>query len=554
MKKYIIVGGVAGGATTAARLRRLDEEAEIVLIERGEEISFANCGLPYYVGGSIEARDNLLLMTPQRFRNLFRVDVRIHSEVIGVDTEARKVRIKDADGEYEESYEALVLSPGAKALRPPIPGIDNENILTLRNVPDADKIKEMALRYRKGKAVVIGGGFVGIEAAENLRERGLEVTLVEAVPHILAPFDEDMVVVAEEELRKNGVRLFLGNGVKEFFSLDNDWLEIRLSDGTSLSANFVVLAIGVRPDTAFLAGSDIELGERGHILVNEYMQTSAENVYAVGDAVLTYDSQTGKAGALALAGPANRQGRLAADNIAGKKRKYQGFIGSSVLKVFDMTAASTGKNERALQREGLKYGKDYRFTITYPTSHVTYYPGAEVFALKVIFRLSDGKVLGAQAIGGSGVDKCIDVLATVIRMGGSIENLIDLELSYAPPYGAAKAPANMAGYFAEDIRDGLTDPVLPGEVESELAKGAQVIDMRSREMYEAGHIPGAIHIPAEKLREKASGLDRDKTYILACKTGLNGYFMERMLRQKGYKARDLMGGCSYYRTVKDWEE
>lgn len=549
MKKYIIVGGVAGGATAAARLRRLDEEAEIILIERGGEISFANCGLPYYVGGVIQERDELLLMLPQRFRNIFNVDVRTHSEVIKVDTANKKVSIRNAEGEYEESYDALVLSPGAKALRPPIPGIEHKNILTLRNVPDADALRELAFRYPEGRAVVIGGGFVGIEVAENLKERGLEVTLVEAAPHILAPFDDDMVVLAERELSRHGIQLILGNGVKEFVSLDDNRQEVHLADGQVLEANLVVLAIGVRPDTAFLADSGITLGEGGHIIVNEFMETNAEDVYAVGDAVMTYDSQTGKVAALALAGPANRQGRLAADNIAGRHKKYQGVVGSSILKVFDLTAASTGKNERALQREGLVYGKDYRFTITYPNSHVTYYPGAEPFALKMIFGLSDGKLLGAQAMGGAGVDKCIDVLAAALRMGADVEDMIDFELSYAPPFGAAKAPANMAGYLAEDIMNGLTDPILPHEVAQAVAQGAVVLDIRSKAMHEAGHISGAINIPTEKLRSNIQQLDKDKTYILACVTGLNGYFMERMLRQKGYKARDLMGGHTYYDTI-----
>ena len=485
MKKYIIVGGVAGGATTAARLRRLDEDSEIIIFERGGEISFANCGLPYYVGGVIGERDDLLLMTPRRFRNIFNVDVRVHSEVIGVDAAAKKVRVKTAEKEYEESFDALVLAPGAKALRPPIPGIDHKNILTLRNVPDADALRDMVLRSENGSAAVIGGGFVGIEAAENLKERGLDVTLVEAVPHILAPFDDDMAVLAEEELRKHGIKLLLGSGVKEFAALDGGRVEVRLADGTAVPADFVVLAIGVRPDTGFLAGSGIELGERGHILVNEHMQTNYPYVYAVGDAAMTYDSQTGKAGTLALAGPANRQGRLAADNIAGEKRKYPGFVGSSIIKVFDLTAASTGKNERALRSEGLEYGRDYRFTVTYPASHAAYYPGAERFALKMIFRMSDGKVLGAQAIGKSGADKCIDIMAAVIRMGGTVENLMDLELAYAPPFGAAKAPSNMTGYLAEDIMRGLTDPVRPCEVEKEIEQGAQVIDLRGKAMYEA---------------------------------------------------------------------
>ena len=550
MSKYIIVGGVAGGATATARLRRLDEEAEIILVERGGEISFANCGLPYYVGGTIPDRDDLLLMTPQRFHNLFNVDVRINSEVIRVDTEKKKVIIRSAEKEYEEDYDALVLSPGANPLRPPISGIDHQNIVTLRNVHDADAMRQLAQRYAKGKAVVVGGGFIGVEAAENLKERGLEVTLVEAVPHILAPFDADMVVLAEKELRQNGVNLILGSGVKEFVPVNGDELEVHLADGTSLSANLVVLAIGVRPDTSFLSDSGIRLGERGHILVDEYMQTSVEGVYAVGDAVMTFDHQTGREAALALAGPANRQARLAADNIAGRKRKYKGVVGSSILKVFGLTAASTGKNERALEREGLRYGEDYRYTLTYPTSHVTYYPGAEVFVLKMIFSMKDGKVLGAQAIGKSGVDKCIDTVATVLQFGGTIYDLIDLELSYAPPFGAAKAPLNMAGYYSDNILNGLANPLRPGELQKEMDQEALVIDLRSSVLFNEGHIEGAVNIPAEQLRNNLHKLDKEHTILLVCKTGLNGYFMERMLIQKGYKARNLMGGCAYLKNFK----
>ena len=551
MSKYIIVGGVAGGATAAARLRRLDEAAEIILVERGGEISFANCGLPYYVGGTIPERDDLLLMTPKRFHGLFNVDVRIHSEVIRVDTAQKKVTIRNGEREYEEIYDALVLSPGAKPLRPPIPGIDHKNIVTLRNVPDADLLRQLAQRYANGKAVVVGGGFIGIEAAENLKERGMDVTLVEAVPHILAPFDTDMVVLAEKELREKGVRLILGNGVKEFVSVNEEQVEVHLADHTSLEANLVVLAIGVRPDTGFLSDSGIRLGERGHILVDEYMQTNAEGVYAVGDAVMTVDHQTGKAAALALAGPANRQARLAADNIAGRKRKYHGVMGSSILKVFGLTAASTGKNERTLEREGLRYGEDYRYTLTYPTSHVTYYPGAEIFALKMIFSMKDGKVLGAQAIGKAGVDKCIDTVAAVLQFDGTIYDLIDLELSYAPPFGAAKAPLNMAGYYADNILQGLANPLRPDELSQEMEQGAQVIDLRSPALYQGSHIEGAVNIPTEQLRDNLDKLDRDRIILLACKTGLNGYFMERMLTQRGFKARNLMGGCAYLEAFKE---
>ena len=355
-----------------------------------------------------------------------------------------------------------------------------------------------------------------------------------------------MVVLAENELQQNGVHLLLNNGVKEFIHKDDDNVEVHLSDGQSITANFVVLAIGVRPDTEFLKESGIELGERGHIIVNEYMETNAEGVFAVGDAVMTFDKMTGKAAALALAGPANRQARFVADNISGGKRKYKGVIGSSILKVFNLTAVSTGKNERTLQREGLIYGKDYRYTLTYPTSHVTYYPGAEIFTLKLIFSLPDGKVLGAQAIGKTGVDKCIDTIASVLNFGGTVNDLIDLELSYAPPFGAAKSPVNMAGYYAENILNGLTDPILPSELEKEKENSGLLIDLRSPDLYAKSHIADSTNIPTAKLRHNLNQLDKERTIILVCKTGLNGYFMERMLRQRGFKVRHLMGGYVYW--------
>ncbi len=549
MSKYIVVGGVAGGATATARLRRLDEQAEIIMVERGADISFANCGLPYFVGDTIKNREDLLVMTPARFKGLFNVDVRTNSEVIRVDTKRREVTIKNNGQEYTESYDALLLSPGATPLRPPIPGIDHKQIVTLRNVQDSVILKELTSKKPKGRVVVVGGGFIGIESAENLRQRGLDVTIVEAAPHILAPFDTDMVKLAEDELIRNGIKLLLGNGVQEFLHHEDNSIGVKLSDGQLLHADFVVMAIGVRPDTAFLQDSDIELGERGHILVNERMQTSASDVYAVGDAVMTFDSQTGKATALPLAGPANRQGRLAADNIAGLDRKYRGVVGSSVLKVFDLTAASTGKNERTLEREGWVYGKDYRFTITYPADHATYYPGAAPFALKMLFSLKDGKVLGAQAIGKKGADKRIDVIASVLRFGGTIHDLMDLELSYAPPFSSAKDPVNMAGYFADNIMTGLTNPILPRELADAHAKGALVIDLRDPAVFAQKHIDGATNIPTAKLRESLSKLPKNKPLILACKTGLNGYFMERMMKQAGFNARDLMGGYSYLNST-----
>ena len=549
-KKYVIVGGVAGGATAAARLRRLDESAEVILLEKGPNVSFANCGLPYYIGGVITNREELLVMSPDKFRGLFAVDVRVDSEVVHIDTQAKVLTIRNAGKEYEESYDSLLLSPGAQPLRPPIPGIENENIVSLRNVPDADRLFSLAQqRGKAGRAVVVGGGFIGVEVAENLRARGLTVTIVEAAPHILAPFDTDMIGQAEAELRQNGIALILQNGVKEFQHQADGTVTVELGDGQRLPADFVVLAIGVRPDTAFLQDSGILLTDRGHIVVDKFMRTNAPDVYAVGDAVMTIDHQTGNKMALPLAGPANRQGRLAADNIAGLQREYHGVQGSSILKVFSLIAAATGKNERTLRKEGLVYGKDYRFTITYPASHAGYYPGAMNFALKVIFRLSDGRVLGAQAVGQEGVDKRIDVLAAIIRQQGTIEDLMDLELSYAPPFSSAKDPVNMAGYVADNILQGLADPIRPEELQAMTEKNMLKIDVRPPIMYERGHLPGFINIPAPKLRNQLGTLDKDCPIIISCQVGMNGYFMERMLKQHGFNARNLMGGFTYAAPV-----
>ena len=552
MSKYIIVGGVAGGATAAARLRRLDEHAEIILFERGEDISFANCGLPYYVGDVIAERGDLLLQTPEKFRGMYNVDVRVCSEVTRVNTENRTVEVRSADGVYTESYDALLLSPGAKPLRPQIPGIDHPRIATLRSVQDADRIRSLV--GAGGSVVVVGGGFIGVELAENLHERGLSVTLVEAMPHILPIFDTDMISLLEVELRRHGVELALGDGVAGFEEQEDGGICVRLSSGRMVHGDFVALAIGVRPDTAFLDGSGIALGERGHILVNEYMQTNIPHVYAVGDAVLTHSAQTGKATALPLAGPANRQARLAADHMAGAARAYRGVIGTAALKVFGLTAAATGQNERALQSAGMVYGKDYRFTVIFPRHHVAYYPGAKEVALKLIFRLSDGVVLGAQAIGAEGVDKRIDVLASAIGRSLTVADLEEFELSYAPPYSAAKDPVNMAGYAAENILLGRSIPLLPHELSAELAAGARLIDVRPPEEYHAGEIAGAQRIPLPRLREHLHEFDPQVPIVVCCKMGLRGYLAEQILRAHGLTVKNLVGGYTYMKMQCEGEK
>lgn len=543
MKKYIIVGGVAGGATAAARLRRLDEAAEIILIERGSYISFANCGLPYYIGNAIQDRDRLLVQKKEIFCNRFRVDVRTDSEVTAVNTENKTVTIRTGDMAYEETYDALLLAPGAQPVRPAIPGIDNERIMTLRSVPDADRLRQWADKYEgSGRAVVVGGGFIGVEMAENLRQRGMTVTLLEGATHILAPFDTDMVKIMERELVQNDIRLLLGNGVQSFAS-QSDGVSIALADGRQLTADFVVLAIGVRPDTAFLKQSDITLTERGYIVTDDHMRTTVPDVYAAGDAVQTRRVLSDDALSVALAGPANHQGRIAADNMTGRDTVYEGVQGTSILKVFDLTAAATGENEQGLkQRHAV-----YHAVKVYPDSHAGYYPGAVKMALKVLFD-DRGRILGAQAAGYDGVDKRIDVLAAMIRHGHTVQELAELELAYAPPYSSAKDPVNMAGYAAENVLDGLTDPISYEEASEMIDRGAVLIDVRTHDEVAAGGLPRAIHIPLENLREHLHELDIAVPIIVYCQIGQRGYFAERLLKQHGYAVKNLMGG---YMAAKD---
>lgn len=548
-KTYLIVGGVAGGATAAARLRRLDGRANIILIERGEHISFANCGLPYYVGDTIKERERLLLMTPERFRARFAIDVRTQSEAVAIDAKKQLLHIQTAEGaRYAEHYDALLLSPGAKPLRPPIPGIDSPRILALRNVPDADALRKMADRCAgRGRAVVVGGGFIGVETAENLRERGISVTLVEAAPHILAPFDSDMAKIAEKELNDGGVGLVLGDGVKEFRE-ESEAVHVALASGRTLTADFVVLAIGVAPDTAFLAESGIALGPRGHILVDAHFQTNVPAVYAIGDAAMTRDLQTKAPGALPLAGPANRQGRLAADNIAGEPHAYDGFVGTSILKVFSLTAASVGKNERALQGAGLVRGKDYDAVVLHPLDHVGYYPGATTLTMKLLYR-SDGRVLGAQIVGAKGVKARIDTLATAIALGAATEQLAALELAYAPPFGAAKDPVNMAGYMAENARAGRVRFLPADALAAAREEGVCVLDVRAPIERDAVPFPADAQIPLETLSARAGELDRSREWAILCKVGQSAYFAACLLAPLGFRVRVIAGGYTSIRQA-----
>lgn len=536
-KKILIVGGVAGGASTAARIRRLDEEAEIIMFERDNYISFANCGLPYYIGENIKEREKLIVQTPDAMRRRFKIDVRTNSEVISVDGNNKFVKVRTTDGrEYEEGYDYLVLSPGAKPLTPPIPGIESNKIFTLRNIPDTDRIKEYVDKGAIKKALVIGGGYIGIEMAENLVERKVEVILVEAAPHILAPFDSDMVVMAEKELVDNGVKLLLNDGVKAFKENDKG-VAVTLSSGDVVEADIVILAIGVTPDTAFLKDSGINLGSRGHIIVDEHMRTNLEGVYAVGDAIEVTDFVTGEKAAIPLAGPANRQGRIAADNICGIDSSFKGTQGTSIIKVFNLTAAGTGANERTLK----KYNIPYREIYVHPMSHASYYPGASQLSIKLLFN-DDGKILGAQVLGYDAVDKTIDVFSTVMRLKGSIYDLTELELAYAPPYSSAKSPVNMAGFVAENVLRGRMDVFDPEGAEEYDSEKAVLIDVRTKMEYENGHIEGALHIPVDELRDRLVELPREKEALVYCQVGLRGYIASRVLQQNGFKVKNMTGG------------
>jgi CoA-disulfide reductase len=544
-KKVVIVGGVAGGATTAARLRRLDENTEIVMIERGEYISFANCGLPYYIGGAIQERDALLVQTVEGMSKKFNMDIRNLSEVTRIDRERKMVEIKNLKtGEtYEESYDVLVLSPGASPIKPPIPGINEaEALYILRNIPDTDKIKEYVDVQKPKKATVIGGGFIGVEMAENLWERGVEVTLVEMADQIMAPIDFEMASILHQHLREKGVNLVLEDGVKSF---EQNGKLINLNSGKQIETDLVILAIGVAPENKLAKDAGLELGLRGAIRVNERLQTADESIYAIGDAIEVKDYINGQATHIPLAWPANRQGRIVADHINGIDSKYQGTLGTSIAKVFDMTVAATGNNEKTLKRLGITYDVVH----VHPSSHAGYYPGAFPIALKLIFDRVTGKIFGGQAVSYDGADKRIDVLATAIKGGMTIFDLPDLELAYAPPYSSAKDPVNMAGYAAKNLAEGLVETVQWHEINDILANGGYLIDVREPIERDMGMIEGSVNIPLGELRERLDEIPRGQDIYVYCQVGLRGYLATRILMQAGFKVKNLDGGYKTYSCV-----
>lgn len=539
-KKIVIVGGVAGGATAAARLRRLDESLEIVLLEQDGHVSYANCGLPYHIGGVIPEEKSLLVQTAQGLRNRYHIDVRTGSRVTGVDGAHKTVRVEAAGREYEESYDVLLLSPGSEPVRPPVPGVDLPKVVTLRTIADTQRIRDLCSGGKVGQATVVGGGFIGLEMAENLRRLGVEVTLVEAAPHVMPPMDGDLSVLLEAELEKHGVELVLGDGLHAIHQ-EGGSLLVETEKGYQVGADLVVLAVGVRPATAFLEGSGIDLGPRGHIIVDDQLRTNLPDVYAVGDAIQVKDFVTGTIVAVPLAGPANKQGRVAADVICGRDSHYEAVQGTSILKVFDLIGACTGLNERTLKALEIPYLK----AVTHAPSHAGYYPGATPITCKLLFS-HQGQILGCQMVGREGVDKRMDVVATAMRLDAHVTELADLELSYAPPFSSAKDPVNVLGYMAEDLLNGTAKSVDWEEALNRDYDRSVLLDVRTVREAEAGRVNGSVNIPVDELRGRMGELDKDKKLYVYCGIGLRGYVACRMLTQAGFDAVNVAGGYTSY--------
>ncbi|WP_413112156.1 FAD-dependent oxidoreductase [Thaumasiovibrio sp. DFM-14] len=563
MTKIVIVGGVAGGASAAARARRLSEDAEIIMFERGEFVSFANCGLPYHIGGDITDRSKLLLQTPESFLARFNVDVRVMNEVIAIDRSNKTVTVKNLlDGsEYTEHYDFLLLSPGAAPIVPPIPGINNPLTHSLRNIPDMDRIIKTIQMNKPEHATVVGGGFIGLEMMEAFHQLGIKTTLIEMADQVMTPVDREMAGMVHAEIRAKGIDLKLGvalesvqfvpnQHISSFDSGENEEhqhiegeLNLSLSNKESLTTDILIMAIGVRPETKLAKEAGLQIGELGGIATNPMMQTSDPYIYAVGDAVEEKDFVTGAQTLVPLAGPANRQGRMAADNMFGRQETYQGTQGTAICKIFDLAVASTGKNEKQLQRDGIDYEKVYVHT----ASHASYYPGAEIVSFKMLFDPENGKIFGAQAVGKDGIDKRIDVMAVAQRAGMTVEQLQHLELTYAPPYGSAKDVINQAAFVANNIINGDATPIHFNEIDN-LTDDQVLLDVRNPgELQNVGYIDGAINIPVDQLRHRMNELPKDKEIVIYCQVGLRGNVAYRQLVNNGFKARNLIGG---YRTYK----
>ena len=542
--KVVIVGGVAGGATAAARIRRLDEQAEIIVFERSGYISYANCGLPYYIGGVIEDPEALTLQTPESFFRRFRIHMKVHHEVTAIHPERKAVTVRNlATGEtFEESYDKLLLSPGAKPVRPNLPGIDSEKLFTLRTVEDTFRIKDFVTGHQPKSAVMVGGGFIGLEVAENLRHLGLDVTIVQRPKQLMSPFDADMASFIHAELRKHGVKLALGHSV-EGFAEQNGGVDVLLKDAAHIHADMVVLAIGVAPESALAKNAGLALGMKGSILVSDKMETSEPDIYAVGDAVQVKHYVTGDDALIALAGPANKQGRIAADNICGGDSRYLGSQGSSVIKIFDLTAATTGINETNARKAGI----DADTVILSPMSHAGYYPGGKVMTMKVVFEKGTYRLLGAQIVGYDGVDKRIDVLGTAIHAGLKATQLKDLDLAYAPPYSSAKDPVNMAGFMIDNISKGLRQWHLGDELPRD--GSVTLLDTRTPGEFRRGHIEGFTNIPVDDLRQRIGEIEPGKPVYVICQSGLRSYIATRILEGFGFEAYNFAGGFRFYDAV-----
>lgn len=545
--KYVIVGGVAGGATAAARIRRIDEHAEIVLFEKGEHISYANCGLPYYIGGSIADRDKLFVMTPQSFGRRFRIDVRTGSEVVRIDRAAKCVSVREAGGRvYDEPYDKLLLSPGASPVRPPLPGIDSDGIFTLRNVADTDAVKSFIDTCRPARAVIVGAGFIGLEMAENLSDAGMKVAVVEMADQVMTPVDFSMASIVHRHLADKGVALYLEKAVAAF-ERNGEGLTVRLASGEAIPADLVILSIGVRPNTDLASTAGLEIGGMRGIKVNDYLQTSDKDIYAVGDAIEFRHPLTGKTWLNYLAGPANRQARIVADNMVyGNSIRYEGAIGTSIAKVFDLTVAAVGLPAKRLRQEGL----EFLSATIHPNSHAGYYPGAVPMTVKITFSPEDGRLLGAQIVGYDGVDKRIDQFALVIKNGGSVYDLQRLEHAYAPPFSSAKDPVALAGYVAGNIISGRMRPIYWRELRDADIDGITLVDVRTPDEFALGSIKGAVNIPLDDMRGRLADIPADKPVVVYCAVGLRGYLASNILLQNGFKdVRNLIGGFKLYRSA-----
>jgi len=545
-KKVIIVGGVAGGASTAARLRRLDENCEITMFEKGEHISFANCGLPYYIGDVIKERNKLIVQTIEAMSAKFNINIKNFSEVIGINKEEKTITVKNLKTEeiYEENYDVLVLSPGAKPIVPPIEGLSEaKNLFTLRNIPDTDMIKGFVTKNRPSKAVIVGGGFIGLEMAENLHSLGIDVTIVEMLNQVMTPLDIEMAQIVHEHLVDKGINLILEDGVKSFA---NNGKKVILTSGKEIDTDMIILSIGVQPETKIAMDAGLKVNARKAIVVDEYMKTSDENIYALGDAVEITDYISKVPTMIPLAWPANRQGRIVADNISGRSVKYPGTLGTSVAKVFDITVSTTGNNEKSLKRNGI----EYKAIHIHPASHASYYPGAFPISLKLLFNPETGHILGAQAVGIEGAEKRIDVIATAIKGNLTVFDLQNLELSYAPPYSSAKDPVNMAGYAASNLIEGMYESIQYYEVGDLIKNNEFLLDVREQMEYELGNIENSVNIPLGEIRANLDKLPKDKTIYVYCQVGLRGYLACRLLTQLGYKCKNIDGGYKTYTIAK----